>query len=245
MSTPVILKNPHSILAALETRPQDVQRLTLPDHVTGGEWDMVRQLAQISKVQTSRSVDKPHDKRDRSPLGGRTAAAEAHVRPREPQSLDSLFRKKKGLWLALDCLQDPQNVGAIFRTASFFGVNGIIITQERSAPLTGVVYDVASGGVEYVPFCVEVNLHRTIEVIKEKHQDSDVWVLGTSEHAEQNLKQVPRDRSWLVVLGNEEKGIRRLTQEACDMMCAIKPKGQVTSLNVSVAAGVLVSHLST
>ena len=146
----------------------------------------------------------------------------------------------KGLWLALDCLQDPRNVGAIFRTAGFFGVRGIILTEERSSALTETVYDTAAGGVERIPFALETNLRRALEVTKK----AGVWVLGTSERAKIPVTEIPRDRPWLLVLGNEEKGMRRLTEETCDMVCRIKASGPVPSLNVSVAAGILIHSLS-
>ncbi|MCA9068093.1 MAG: RNA methyltransferase, partial [Planctomycetaceae bacterium] len=124
--------------------------------------------------------------------------------------------------------------------AAFFGVKGIIITKDRSAPLSATVYDVASGGVECVPFAQPPNLSRSLQQAK----DAGVWVLGTLEHAERDLSEVDRDRPWLLVLGNEEKGLRRLTSEHCDELCRITPRGEIGSLNVSVAAGILISSLS-
>ncbi len=174
------------------------------------------------------------------------SSAEATLRERASLSLEELFENAstraqgKGLWIALDSLTDPHNVGAIFRSAAFFGVQGILMTQERSAPLTSTVYDVASGGVEYVPFVVQPNLQRAFEVAK----DLGLWVLGTSEHAKDSLFRIQRDRPWLLVLGNEEKGMRRLTEESCDVLCSIPSNGQVTSLNVSVAAGILIAQLT-
>jgi 23S rRNA (guanosine2251-2'-O)-methyltransferase len=145
------------------------------------------------------------------------------------------------VWLALDSLQDPQNLGAIFRSASFFGVKGIIMTTERSAPMTSVVYDISCGGVESIPFVPVINLQRAFEKAKE----SGLWILGTSEHARDSVKKIESDRPWLLVVGNEEKGIRRLTEESCDMMCTIPTHSKgVTSLNVSVATGILLSHLT-
>jgi 23S rRNA (guanosine2251-2'-O)-methyltransferase len=167
----------------------------------------------------------------------------AFVRPRPSLELEELFSSsvKRGIWLALDCLQDPHNVGAIFRAAAFFGVQGIVLTEDRSAPLSSVVYDVASGGMEAVPFSVQTNLRRSLDVAK-KH---DLWVLGSSEHAKQNVAQIDRDRRWLLVVGNEEKGMRRLTTEHCDELCTIPCASEVvTSLNASVATGILLSHLT-
>lgn len=175
------------------------------------------------------------------PQGGREGA-EAVVRERDPAPIDSLFTgPREGLWLALDEVQDPHNVGAIFRAAAFFGVRGIVMTDVRAASLTSVVYDVASGGVEAVPFAIETNLRHSLELAKR----AGVWVLGTSEHATRDVSELPNDRPWLLVMGNEESGLRRLTLDTCDEVCRITPRGEaVTSLNVSVAAGILISTLA-
>jgi 23S rRNA (guanosine2251-2'-O)-methyltransferase len=178
--------------------------------------------------------------------GGRAGGASALVRERDGASLDELFAGAaeraggRGVWLALDQIQDPHNVGAIFRTAAFFGIEGVILLRDRAAPLNATVYDIATGGVEVVPFSTQTNLSRALEQAKQ----AGVWVLGSSEHAEQSVFQVSRDRPWLLVLGNEEKGIRRLTREHCDVVCSLPPRGAVTSLNVSVAAGVLIAALT-
>jgi 23S rRNA (guanosine2251-2'-O)-methyltransferase len=169
---------------------------------------------------------------------------EGRVRERPPLSLEEVLdhapREGYGLWIALDQVQDPQNLGSIFRSAAFFGARGILLCQDRAAALTPVVYDVACGGVEHVPFAQVANLQRAIERAKER----EMWVLGTSEHAKDSLFSQKKDRHWLLMLGNEEKGLRRLTQERCDLLCSIPCQGEVTSLNVSVAAGIAISRLS-
>ncbi len=255
----LILKNPHSVLAAIQYRPEDVEQVILPTQFPSEEgWAKVAQAAKAAKVKvTIGGGGRPaeggrHGGRDRSRgdserEGGRSSVAEARVREREGISAEELFDSAgersggKGLWLALDCLQDPQNVGAIFRAAAFFGVDGILVTQERSAPLSSTVYDIACGGLEAVPFAMQINLQRAFEVAKK----NGVWILGTSEHAKENLFKVQRDRPWLMVLGNEERGIRRLTEETCDLLCSIPAQSSVvTSLNVSVAAGIGISHLA-
>jgi 23S rRNA (guanosine2251-2'-O)-methyltransferase len=245
------LRNPHSVLAALTTRPRDVARLQL---VGGGRspddaWARVAEVAREKKVQISSGAESlrgPGGRGGKPADGGRTSFSCAHVREREGISIEELFagaREKaggRGLWLALDSLQDPHNVGAIFRTAAFFGVQGVVLTQERSAPLSNAVYDVASGGLEYVPFTQQINLQRAFEAAKE----AGLWILGTTEHRGDDLAKIPRDRPWLIVLGNEEHGMRRLTEESCDLLCRIPAAGRVTSLNVSVAAGIAISSLS-
>jgi len=171
-------------------------------------------------------------------------SSEAVVREREPVSPQDLFaavdQDRVDVWLALDQVQDPHNLGAVFRTAAFFGVKGILLTKDRSAPMSAVVYDTASGGVEHVEHALVTNLRGGLETAKK----AGLWVLGSSEHEGQDIFDIPRDRPWLLVLGNEMAGMRRLTGETCDMMCRLTPRATgVTSLNVSVAAGALVAAL--
>lgn len=256
MSNSITVRNPHSILAALENRPEDVLQISLPQSGGGGDeaWKKIEALAKRHRIKTGSfgsgsSHDSRRDKKPSTPKpqegGGRTSFAEALIKPKTPFTAEEIFadaREKKGgrgLWLALDSLQDPQNVGAVFRAAGFFGVEGIMITSERSAPLSSAVYDVSCGGVEAVPHVMQINLQRGFEVAKE----NGLWILGTSEHAKESYLKLERDRPWLLVLGNEEKGMRRLTEEACDVLCKIPNQGDVTSLNVSVAAGVLISRM--
>ncbi len=232
------LRNPHAVLAAFASRPRDVAEVRLPGGRAQGAWERV---AAEAKRHGRPIVTIERDDR-RGPGGGRSGA-EALVREREPAALEALFggERSRGLWLALDGVQDPHNAGAIFRAAAFFGVHGVILTADRSVGLTAVVYDVASGGVEAVPHAMETNLRRALQAAK----DAGVWVLGSSEHATRDVAEVPTDRPWLLVLGNEESGLRRLTLETCDEVCRITPKGtEVTSLNVGVAAGILMAALT-
>jgi len=238
------LRNPHSILAALKSRPQDVLAVRAAPPSGDSAWQQVIDAARSHGISVLTQGGRPGGGRSgrRARDEGRTGAGEADVRPRPDVDLKSLFADagQTGLWLAFDHLQDPHNVGAIFRTAAFFGVRGVVMTKDRSAPLTATVYDVASGGMEAVPFAVQSNLAQSIERAKA----AGLWVLGTSEHAEQDISEVPHDRAWLLVVGNEQKGLRQLTEKHCDLMCRLTPRGAVTSLNVSVAAGVLIATLS-
>lgn len=243
---PIYIKNPHSILATIEKRAQDILEIRLPTKQAGDAWAEVKKQAEAIGIRTTLAQtqhDNPRQKRDRrgKPNPGRMGGAEAVVKESDGIDLPNLFGNvSNGLWLALDTVQDPQNVGAIFRTAAFFNVRGVLITTDRSAPLSGTAYDVASGGLEYVPFSLITNLSRAIDQAKE----AGLWILGTSEHAEQSLSQITPDRPWLLILGNEETGMRRLTKDKCDTLCQIAPKGTITSLNVSAAAAICIHHLS-
>ncbi len=252
MSEVLVVRNPHSVLATLKTRPKDVVEICSGGDAEG--WKTVQEEARRQKIQIKSPATFDRGGKRGAGAGfnnnneeiGRAGANWARIRAKEPVSLEELFapaamnNEAYGLWLALDCLQDPHNVGAIFRAAAFFGVRGIVLTEERSAPLTGIAYEVASGGIEHVPFVLQTNLRQALDEAKE----AGLWMLGTSEHAKESYRKIPRDRNWLLVLGNEERGMRKLTTESCDMLCGIPAQGEVGSLNVSVAAGVLMAHFT-
>ena len=226
----------------MKKRPQDVVEVRYNPRSSNDTWREIGDLAKAHRIPIRFGIS-PETRPNREGVKeGREGGAQALVKELEAQTLDEIFlrTKKPGIWLALDCLQDPHNVGAVVRTASFFGVRGIVHTKDKSAPLSAVVYDTATGGMESVPFALPPNLAGALEIAQKK----GLWVLGTSEHAEKSIDQIDRDRDWLVVVGNEEKGLRRLTLDRSDEVCRVSPRGEVTSLNVSVATGVLLALLT-
>ncbi len=237
------LKNPHSVMAALETRARDVVEIRLGDQSPHGAWQGVTDLARSLgvPVRTGRMGSGQQKRRDQE---GRTPQAVATVRERSDVGIDELFSTaggdQYGVWLALDRLQDPHNIGAIFRTAAFYGVRGVLLTTNQSAPLSATAYDVASGGLEHVRFTRVGNLARALRAAR----DAGLWVMGTSERGEDELSEAGSDRNWLVVIGSEERGLRRLTLEHCDVVCRLSPRGEIASLNASVAAAVALTVLS-
>lgn len=138
------------------------------------------------------------------------------------------------LILILDQVQDPHNFGAILRTAEAAGVNAVIVPNKNSAPTTAVVRKVASGAVETINLYRVNNLARAIEKLK----SYGVWVVGTSDRAQQTLYTYDFKGAHALVLGSEGSGLRRLTGELCDSLISIPMGGAISSLNVSVAAGV-------
>ncbi len=232
---PIYLKNPHSILAVLEKRPGDVIEIRLPSTRAGDAWSAVQERAEAMGARLRCGQGTARHNRSH---GGRIG--EAAVKAHPGCALDALFAYRTGVYVALDTVQDPQNLGAIFRTAAFFGVRGILLTRNRSAPLSSAAYDVASGGIEYVPFSIQTNLSRALEVAK----DAGLWILGTAEDAPDDLTPISADRAWLLVFGNEETGMRRLTRDKCDAICRVSRRGAIASLNVSATAAICIHHLT-
>ena len=137
--------------------------------------------------------------------------------------------------LVLDGVTDPHNLGAVIRTADAAGVDGVIVPKDKSAKLNPTARKVACGAAEVVPLFVVTNLARSLTALR----DAGVWVIGTAGEAEQELYQVKFDGPLALVMGAEGSGMRRLTRENCDQLVKIPMAGSVSSLNVSVATGVI------
>lgn len=136
--------------------------------------------------------------------------------------------------LVLDNIQDPHNLGACLRTADAAGVHAVIAPKDRSVGLTETVVRIACGAAESVPFVQVTNLARLLKQL----QDHGVWLVGTSDRAEQTLYEVKLTGPIALVMGAEGKGLRRLTAEKCDFLVSLPMVGKVECLNVSVAAGI-------
>ena len=139
------------------------------------------------------------------------------------------------LFLVLDHVQDPHNLGACLRTADAAGVQGVIITKDQAAGLSPVVAKVASGAAEAVPLYRVTNLARTLQWLKE----AGLWIVGAAGEAPRSVFETDLNLPMALVMGAEGKGMRRLTRESCDLLVKIPMAGTVESLNVSVATGVL------
>ena len=138
------------------------------------------------------------------------------------------------LLLLLDGVQDPHNLGACLRVADGAGAHAVIAPKDRSVGLTTAAIKVASGAAETVPYIVVTNLARTMRDLK----DRGIWLIGTADEAPQSIYQAKLEGAMGIVMGAEGEGLRRLTQETCDLLVSIPMLGSVESLNVSVASGV-------
>ena len=139
------------------------------------------------------------------------------------------------LVLILDGLTDPHNLGACLRSADAAGVDAVIVPRDKSVGLTPIVRKVACGAAETVPFVLVTNLNRTLT----KLQKAGFWVCGAAGEAEKTLCDVDLKMPTAIVMGSEDRGLRRLTHESCDHLVRIPMQGAVESLNVSVATGIM------
>ncbi|NSB11838.1 23S rRNA (guanosine(2251)-2'-O)-methyltransferase RlmB [Clostridium beijerinckii] len=135
----------------------------------------------------------------------------------------------------LDEIEDPHNLGSIVRTAELFGVHGIILPKRRSASVSTTVYKSSVGAIEHVKIAKVTNLNSTIEELKEK----GIWIYGADIRAEEYSYQVDFGGPCAVIIGNEGRGISKLTVEKCDKLIKIPMVGKINSLNASVAGGII------
>ena len=139
------------------------------------------------------------------------------------------------LFLVLDNVQDPHNLGACLRTADATGVHGVIITKDNATGITPTVCKVASGAAETVPVYQVTNLARTLRWLK----GQGLWIMGAAGETAQTIYSTDFSVPMALVVGTEGKGLRRLTKEQCDVLVSVPMLGKVESLNLSVATGVL------
>ena len=137
--------------------------------------------------------------------------------------------------LILDGIEDPHNLGSIIRTAECSGVHGIIIPKRRSVQVNATVNKTSAGAAQYVKVARVNNLTETIKYLKE----NDVWIYGTAIEAKKYYYEENLTGAIAIVIGNEGEGMTRLVRENCDVLLKIPMKGQITSLNASVSAGIV------
>lgn len=140
----------------------------------------------------------------------------------------------KALFLVLDGVTDPHNLGACLRSAEAAGAHAVIAPKDNSASLNTIARKVSSGAADTIPYITVTNLARTLKSL----QEQGVWVIGAAGEAESELYSMDLSGSVALVMGAEGKGLRRLTRETCDYLAKLPMAGEVSSLNVSVAAGI-------
>jgi 23S rRNA (guanosine2251-2'-O)-methyltransferase len=223
----------HAVLARLRADPKSVLEIYLDESRNDGR---AKDLVALSERSGARLMRVPAKRLDGFEEGGRHQGVVARVEMRAKDDLQQILKSaERPLLLVLDGITDPHNLGACLRVANAAGAHAVIAPKDRAAGITPTVSKVASGAAEATPYLMVTNLARALEEIKEQN----IWVIGLDPSASQDIfsvKDLPTSIAW--VLGAEGEGMRRLTRETCDLLVRVPMKGQVESLNVSVAAGI-------
>lgn len=148
--------------------------------------------------------------------------------------LDAVGRSESGLFLALDQIVDPHNLGALLRTALCAGVEAVLVPKDRSAPPTPAVSKISAGALEHIRLVQVTNLVRALEAMKERGG----WVAGLDRSATESLFSADLTMPMVLVVGGEGRGMRPLVRRTCDLLVSIPQTGPLDSLNASVAAGI-------
>jgi len=185
----------------------------------------------------------PRVELDRMAATGAHQGVVAVTSAKQYTDLDDVIAAKRGqysLIVLLDGVEDPHNLGAILRTADAAGANGVVIPERRAAGITGTVAKASAGASEHLPVAKVTNISRTLEELKAK----GLWIAGLDERGTQNYDSVDYKMDCAVVLGAEGKGLHDLVKKKCDFLISIPMLGKVPSLNVSVAAGVVLYEVT-
>jgi len=152
--------------------------------------------------------------------------------------LDEVLDNKRGahnFLVILDGVEDPHNLGAIIRTADAAGADGLVIPERRAVGVTGTVLKASAGAAEYLPIARVTNINRTLEDLKERN----IWTIGMDERGKQSYDEVDYNMDCALVVGAEGSGLHEQVRKKCDFLISIPMLGHVSSLNVSVAAAVV------
>jgi 23S rRNA (guanosine2251-2'-O)-methyltransferase len=203
--------------------------------------DRLKQVLALAAERGVRITRVPADVLEReSRRGGQRGVHQgvvADVEPAADYSVDEIVRGAAGaaLLVVLDGIEDPHNLGAILRTSDAAGVDGVVIQSRRSAARDGAAAKASAGALAHVKIADVVNIARAVEELKE----AGVWTVGLAGDATEPYDAIDFTLPTAVVLGSEGTGLRRLVRERCDRLASIPMRGHVSSLNVSVAAGIV------
>jgi 23S rRNA (guanosine2251-2'-O)-methyltransferase len=236
MSSTQLIYGLHAVQSLLKRHPDRVLGLQLAERRDDPRMRAIEALAREHGTKVQR-VDAQVLQKALGDVSHQGVAAE--VLPLAPWSEDDLVgtlaQTKSPLVLALDGVQDPHNLGACLRTADACGAIAVVVPKDRAANLSPVVRKVAAGAAESIPLVTVTNLVRTLNLLKE----AELWVTGADAEAEKTAAEVDFSGGTVLVMGAEGAGLRQLTRQTCDHMVRLPQLGSVESLNVSVAAGML------
>lgn len=228
----------HAVMEATKVSSHSLQEILIQD---GASEPWIRELlALATKMKVKHQlVDKK--KLDRLYDGSHQGviAKAAPIPDVSADDLKSLLAKDEPqLWVAVDGVEDPQNLGSLIRTSWLLGAKGMILPTRRSAGLTPTVHKVASGGVEHLQFLFENQFEPALRVFKE----SGFWVYGLDSNSGQNYYKERFSTKKLIILGSEQSGMRKSTHKQCDQILLIPQVDPAASLNVAISFAIVASE---
>ena len=227
------------VLEALNS-DEEVSQVFILFGQEGGIIDAIRVAAKKKGIKVNQVPFEKFRQITQSKIAQGVAASKSEQKYYDLYEIISESKKSQfPLLLILDSIQDTHNVGAILRSADCSGVDGIIITKNNSAPINETVVKTSAGASEHVKITLINNLAQTIDELKQK----GFWIVGSYLEGAKDYTKVDYKVPIAVIVGNEEKGIRKLTADKCDHLVRIPMKGKIQSLNVSVATGVLLFEI--
>lgn len=226
----------HAVSAALERAPGQVHAVIVAEEARNPRLGPLIAAAKKAGVEVRR---RPRADLDNLSQGERHQDVIADFTPHNlhgEKALENLLAAAKSppLVLVLDGVQDPHNLGACLRSAEAAGVDFVVMPKDKSAPLSATARRAAAGAAERLPILIATNLARVLRQLKE----AGIWLAGTAEAAERSLYETDLSGPLGLVMGGEGEGMRRLTEQHCDYLVRIPMRGDVESLNVSVATAV-------
>jgi len=228
----------HAVREHLEQNPAAIQEILIARKKGDPASEKIKTIARKAGIKVRfgqrRDIDKLLDGVNHQSIAARLTASAY-------EDFEDLLNSTEAptLWVLLDEVSDPGNLGAILRSCWAFGAGAVVITKHRSAGLTATAAKVAAGAAAKVPVCRVTNLKRAIEALKTK----GVWIYGAAAQGTEDLWSLDGTGPMALVLGSEGKGLRKGVSDACDVLFRIPMNTDAESVNVSVAAGIALAHL--
>jgi 23S rRNA (guanosine2251-2'-O)-methyltransferase len=228
------------VIEALRAGSRRVERVTVAEGAHESRLQELYELARAAGVPVRRA---PRAELQRIAAGANHQGVIANVAAAAYRDADELIARLAArvgtdappLAIVLDGVEDPRNLGAIIRTAECAGVDALFVPERRAVGLTETVAKAAAGALEYLPVARAANIARLVEDLKER----GIWTIGTDADANINYTDWDWTQPCALLFGGEGAGLRRLVRERCDALVRIPLRGHITSLNVSVAAGIV------
>jgi 23S rRNA (guanosine2251-2'-O)-methyltransferase len=224
----------HPVLECLKAKSRPIERIVVAQGTSNRSLQQIIDLARQQAVQIR---FEPKAGLDRQSGGGTHQGVLAICASSATLALEDLLESLSSLplFVALDSIEDPRNLGAILRTCAASGVEGVLLPRDHSAGLSETVAKTAAGALDHLRIARVTNLVSALKMLKEK----GIWIAGVETGQAKKYYELEYTLPLAIVVGNEDSGLRRLVRETCDFLISIPTPGPIHSLNVSVAAGVV------